>query len=382
MGTLGTYLPLIERAALANPNAYAERTIAVPQQALADAQQMAGLLDRLVHFPPFQQRLLTGMPAAAQHRQGDIGSIFSCLDYHLTPTGLRLIEGNTHASGGVASALWQALLQQRGMVGRPVFADVEDVIGRYWHTLELDWMACIAYGARTLFTIAIVDDDPPTQPFYQEFLMAQALLEALHYQVRIIDARDLLDVQGIDLVYNRCCDFYFEAPGHEQLRDAYLGNQAVFTPSPYMHAIIGRKDLLVYLNQIADGAWPAAPLAPDERAFLRRIVPEAYFLTDRDRDEVWRDRKRWVFKPLDGYQAKGVYRGKSLSHTTFDGLSSDGYIIQEYIPPSTPEEGLKAEIRFYHHGSAVQFGTARVYAGQVNNFRSPLGGNAPLVFAD
>lgn len=383
MQPLALYIPMVKAAISANPQAYALLTVAVPAQALADAQRMVGLLDRLVRYPPLQQRLLAGLPAAAQHRQGDVGSIFSCLDYHLTADGLRLIEGNTHASGGVASALWQAHLQQeRWLVQRPLFPDIEHVIEAFWRSLECDWTACSSYGARSLFRIAIVDDDPPAQPYYQEFLMAQALLQALHYQVQILDARDLQNLQGADLVYNRCCDFYLEAPEHQRLREAYLRNEAVFTPSPHMHAIIGRKDLLVYLHQLADGGWPEAPLAPDERAFLRRIVPEAHFLTDRDRDEVWRERKRWVFKPRDRYQGKGVYRGKSLSHTTFETLPPADYIVQEYVPPSVPTEGFKAEIRFYHHGSTVQFGTARVYAGQVTNFRNPGGGNAPLVLAD
>lgn len=71
-----------------------------------------------------------------------------------------------------------------------------------------------------------------------------------------------------------------------------------------------------------------------------------------------------------------------MTRATFAKFASGEYIAQAFVPPSKTSDDLKAEIRFYHHGAHVQFGAARVYAGQVTNFRDSRGGNAPLVFAD
>ncbi|MBI4367718.1 MAG: hypothetical protein HY543_12985 [Deltaproteobacteria bacterium] len=370
----------IARVAHDHPNAYATQTVAITRAALDDAERFTRLLDRLVHDTRFTTVVLAGLPIAARHAQGDIRSIFSCCDYHVTDDGLRLIEVNTHASGAIVSALWQAELTRRGAVQRPVFPNVATVMARFLDALEADWAAFDHRGGRALRTIAIVDDDPPSQAYFQEFLLAKTLLEQRGYRVSIMDARTARNLDGIDLVYNRCCDFYFETPEHAWLLDALLRNAAVFTPSPRIHALIGRKDVLVYLSEIADGCWPQLGLNAEDLAFLLRIVPRAQFLVNIDPEAFWDDRKQWVLKPRDRFQGKGVYRGQSLSHATYKKLLREDYVVQTQIPPSRTPDGLKSDVRFYHY-SKVQFGVARLYEGQITNFQSPRGGNAPLVWA-
>ena len=78
-----------------------------------------------------------------------------------------------------------------------------------------------------LRTIAIVDDAPREQYLFPEFLLMQKLFATRGLNAIIVDARELtvdadaLTWQGqrIDLVYNRCTDFYFAEPAHAALAE-------------------------------------------------------------------------------------------------------------------------------------------------------------------
>ena len=59
------------------------------------------------------------------------------------------------------------------------------------------------------------------------------------------------DGQRIDLVYNRCTDFYFADPAHAALAEAYARDLAVITPHPFAHALYANKDNLILLSDAA-----------------------------------------------------------------------------------------------------------------------------------
>lgn len=351
----------IEDQAQKNPGAYAATSIPISAETLQQAQTLVSKIFSLTENPLFQQWMLEGHTEAALHSQGVL-SLFGACDYHMTKSGLQLIEVNTHAGGAIAGALWQKALEEKKIVKRPLFS-ADAALSSFWEAFENEWGLYKKNGGRKLKTIAIVDDAPETQPYYEvEFVGTKKMLEERGIMVSILDASSLKTLEGIDLVYNRCCDFYFEEERHPILKEALLTDQCCFSPSPYMHALTAQKDILVYMTE--------ENISP--------LIPETRFFSSWNREALWKERRHWVFKPRDRYQGKGVYRGDKISRTYFDRLPPKEYIVQRFVAPSETPEGLKTEIRFYHYGNTISFGVARLYHGQIMGFQDPRGGVAPL----
>ncbi len=99
-------------------------------------------------------------------------------------------------------------------------------------------------------------------------------------------------------------------------------------------------------------------------------------------DDLWRERKRWFFKPVAGFGGKGAYRGDKLTTRVFAEIRRGGYIAQELCQPSerqvSDDSTLKMDIRNYVYAGKVQMLAARLYQGQTTNFRTPGGGFAPV----
>ena len=99
-------------------------------------------------------------------------------------------------------------------------------------------------------------------------------------------------------------------------------------------------------------------------------------------DEVWRTRKDWVFKPAASFGSKAVYRGDKISKRKLQEIHpEEHYLAQRRIEPGAvqiaTEKGLqtmKFDVRAYAYRERSLLLGARVYQGQVTNFRSPGGG--------
>ena len=84
-------------------------------------------------------------------------------------------------------------------------------------------------------------------------------------------------------------------------------------------------------------------------------------------DEWWRDRKRWFFKPVDGYGGKAAYRGDKLTRGTWQSILERPYVAQQIVPPSErtievggAEQQLKLDLRNYVYDGRVQLVAARL----------------------
>lgn len=369
----------IKQAAFANPAAYADTVYPVSSAVLHDAQRFVAIIQGLISDPHYQQLALADLPPQALVDQ-QVLSVFSCCDFHVTGDGIKLIELNTHSGGGIATAVWQQVLTET-QPHHYLFNDYRSVLDSFWSALENEWRRWPGAKGRPLQKIAIVDDQPQAQAYFPEFEIAQHQLRERGYQVDIVNADGLTHLEA-DLIYNRCVDFYFTEPRHDYLRQLLLNDQACFSCNPRVHALTARKSVLVILTEIVEGLHPEIHCTAEDRSFLARIVPKTYLLKSLDLEAVWQQRKAWVFKPREGYRAKGVYRGKTISRSYFDRLDTEHYIVQEFVPAPQTEQGLKAELRFYHYGDHIQYGLARLYKGQVTNFQDPTGGAAPLVLVD
>jgi hypothetical protein len=250
-----------------------------------------------------------------------------------------------------------------------------------------------ARGAVPLRSMAIVDDAPPGQYLYPEFLLYQRLLERAGWRVVIADAADLairddavyVADQRIDLIYNRVTDFYLAEARHAVLRRAYELDLAVITPHPAAHARWADKRLLAWLGD--DQRLTEAGLEVDDRLHLRETIPATVVVEPAAAGDLWQRRKSLFFKPVDGFGGKAAYRGDKLTRATFDHILAHRYVAQALAPTSLrrissadgAETDLRVDVRNYAVRGATWLRAARLYRGQTTNFRTAGGGFAPVL---
>ena len=243
-------------------------------------------------------------------------------------------------------------------------------------------------GPQPLRTIAIVDDAPREQYLYSEFLLFKKLFEAHGYEAVIADARELTAESGvlawhgqkIDLVYNRCTDFYFADPMHAALAEAYRRDLAVITPHPHAHALYSDKSNLVWLSDPA--TLRALGAAEADIAVLEQAIPRTLHVTGPPH-RWWEERRNWFFKPVHGFGSRGTYRGDKITRRVLENVMHGVYVAQQLAPPSERRQGtsatrLKLDIRSYAYDGAQQLLAARLYQGQTTNFRTTGGGFAAV----
>ena len=358
----------------------------------ADAQRMRSIIaaiELVIALPRYQAAALARAPAAAQHDQGPAGVFFG-YDFHLTPTGPKLIEINTNAGGALLNI--QLLREQLGCCkGAALLSAYKDhamAEQGLFAMFETEWYR--ARGEQPLRSVVIVDETPSRQYLYPEFLLLKRLFESHGVFVSIADPTELefdgdtLQHAGrpVDLVYNRHTDFYFETPPLAALRSAYLANAAVVTPHPRAHAMYADKRNLITLSD----APVLRDLGAEEPTIdtLIQGIPETRVIHPSAAESWWAQRKEWFFKPARSYGSRGVYRGDKLTTRAFATILEGDYVAQRIAQPSERSDShgsqFKVDVRNYTYGGQVQLIATRLYRGQTTNFRTPGGGFAPVFF--
>jgi hypothetical protein len=270
--------------------------------------------------------------------------------------------------------------------GAPSLDAFEDEVLRMFRS---EWR--LARAERPLERIAIVDDEPAAQYLHPEFLLFRELFERAGLAAVVVDPRELRHADGrlwhgttpIDLVYNRLTDFTLAGEASAALRAAYVANDVVVTPHPRAHALHADKRNLVLLCDAA--RLGALGVGDDDARVLAAGIPRTVLVDPAAGDDWWRDRKRWFFKPVDGYGGKAAYRGDKLTRGTWQRILERPYVAQAIVPPSERtievggvEQQLKLDLRNYVYDGRVQLVAARLYQGQTTNFRTAGGGFAPV----
>lgn len=299
------------------------------------------------------------------------------IDFHLTAHGPRLIEINTNPGG-----LLIAAAQARAVMGAPPLDDqILAAFQEEWRRLE-----------RRPASIAIVDEDPPGQFLFPEFLLYRSLFTRAGITAEIVDPNSLafdgrsLTLHGrrVDVVYNRLTDFFLESPHHAALGAAWRADAALLIPDPLSHALFSDKRLLSLLCD--EAALLDHRVGVDDAARVAAAVPTTAVSCTRTWDGLWERRKTLFFKPAKGHAGKAAYRGDKLSRSTWETLSADTYVAQALTPAprvALPDGGsLKADIRVFARNGSVFLLAARLYDGQTTNFRTPRGGFAAVRVAD
>lgn len=351
-----------------------------------EMRAIAAAVETTAQLAAYKAAVLSWAPEIARADHGPIGALMG-YDFHLGEDGPRLIEINTNAGGAFLNAFLARA--QRACCAEmdipPTLLSFEDAAFRMFQN---EWIRQRGTGAPE--RIAIVDDNPPEQYLYPEFVLARRVFAARGVDAVIADASQLryddgrLSVDGktIDLVYNRVTDFAFDQPEHKALQEAYRDGAVVVTPNPHNHALLADKRNLSLLSDAAMlEAWA---VEPGFRALLA-AVPRTVMVNPDNADALWKSRKDLFFKPTGGHGGKAVYRGDKLTKGVWAEIAEGGYVAQTLVRPSermikideTPQT-RKMDVRLYTYDGQVLLVAARLYQGQTTNFRTPGGGFAPV----
>lgn len=366
---------------------YAGALVALERGDFETIRRAVATLYRVAHADDWQRAADAGADAVARHRPANF-AVFMGYDFHLTPTGPRLIEINTNAGGALLNGLHTASLcnpEQLACLCSDLLA-VSTMEERMVETFRAEW--ALAHPERALAHVAIADDRPEAQFLRSEFDLFARLFGAAGIEARVCDVRALERVAGglaqgghrLDLVYLRDTDWRFENPRSAALRDAYLADEIVVTPSPREHHLLANKRRLELFSDPA--ALVRLGADPDDAAFLATVVPETRDLAALGVEAAWSSRKEWVFKPAAAYASRAVYRGDKISRKKLDEIAAlGGFVAQRRVEPgevavetSDGMRRMKFDVRAYAYRGEVLLLGARSYEGQVTNMRTPGGG--------
>ncbi len=363
-----------------------------------DVERMAAIIravESVVALPGYRETVLGWAPAIARVDHGP-RAVFLGYDFHLGPESPQLIEINTNAGGALlntvlARAQRACCDQVRQLATGPL--DLKLLEQVFFDMFLAEWK--LQRGDSRLATVAIVDDNPPQQYLYPEFVLFRQLFARHGLNCVIADPKELVYRNGalwhqglrIDLVYNRLTDFSLEQPAHELLRAAYVDGAVVLTPHPRAHALYAdKRNLAVFTDASRLSAWGVTEAV---QRILGAGIPHTTLIEPNHRDDLWTDRRRLFFKPVSGYGSKAAYRGDKLTKRAWSEIVSGKYVAQETVPPSErrlrvggEEINLKLDMRNYVYDGSVQLLSARLYRGQTTNFRTPGGGFAPVFLPD
>jgi len=317
------------------------------------------LMWQLKQNPDYEKALKPVLPAAAGIDPGAPGILMG-YDFHLTESGPKLIEINNNAGGLFVGG--QQWLPQTDL---PCWD--EGLVRRLARMFPDNWQR-----------IAIMDEDVKGQFMYPEMLAYADLLRMHGREVVVLSPQDLrLEADGlyagemrVDGIYNRHTDFYLESPELAHVHRAFEQGLVQLNPHPRSYAFLGDKGRMVdwWREGLLDAILPV-----EDVDFIRALVPETRRFADADRDDIWRERKTWVFKPAARHGGKGVVLGRAMSRKRFAEIDAADTVMQRYVPAShitLNDEEFRLDIRLFTHGAELIALAGRVWQGQMTNFRS------------
>lgn len=374
---------------------YAGSLIALERSTYATIERAVAALHRIAHGEGWQRavddEVRASAPAEAAavalHRPANF-AVFMGYDFHLTPAGPRLIEINTNAGGALLNGLHTASLCDPARLACLCsgLMPVETMAARLVETFRAEQR--LARGDAPLRFVAIADDRPGEQFLRGEFDLFARLFAEAGIEARVCDVRDLERVpdglalagRRVDLVYLRDTDWRLEEPRSAALRDAYLADAVVVTPSPREHHLLAHKHRLLRFS--SPDALAAAGATAEEAALLASVVPETLSLEALGIERAWATRREWVFKPAAAFASRAVYRGDKISRRKLEEIAAHGgFVAQRRVEPgevavatSEGPRAMKFDVRAYAYRDQVLLLGARAYQGQVTNLRTPGGG--------
>jgi len=349
-------------------------------------------VEAVVALPAYRERVLAKAPAIARHDPGGARGGLLGFDFHLRDEEIALIEINTNPGGLMLNVLLARGQRACCEAVRDMLPDAAAITARGRRIAGMfreEWR--LAGVPRPLRHVVIVDEDPPAQFLYPEFVLFQRLLQRAGLRVSIANPAALRLENGVlwhaeervDLVYNRLTDFMLERPASAVLRAAHLAGAALLSPHPRAHALYADKRNLALLG--SEAALVEIGVPAELRDLLHSGIPATQVVQAGNAAALWTQRRRLFFKPATGYGSRAVYRGDKLTRRVWQQILAGEYVAQAFAPagerivatPGAPAV-LKFDVRNYAYGGEVLWVAARLYQGQATNMRTPGGGFAPV----
>jgi hypothetical protein len=314
-------------------------------------------------------------------------SLFMSYDFHLSGGTLKLIEINTNAAFSLVA--WELYRFKRAHLPSSIHDDFTQSLKDSFRD-EIS----LALGQKNPAMVAIVDDEPEQQKMFIEFAMFEDLFRSWGWTSEVCDIKDLKIRDGFlttssgarcDFVYNRSTNFLFE--NLPDLQNAYLSRKACVSPNPHEYVLLAEKNRLIDLGR--PDLLKQFGLADTHIRSLEGHIPFMKDTKSMTADEVWQIRKKVFFKPKRAYAGKEVYKGAGITKRVFEQIMAGDFVAQELIPPPTmnvklpngDEQEFKYDLRFYAYNDTIQMITARLYQGQVTNFKTPGSGFTAIEIA-
>jgi hypothetical protein len=371
------------------PHLFSNTPVFISECETAEMLRVVQVVEAVARLPGYRDAVLSWVPVIARTDFGPHGA-FMGYDFHLAPSGPRLIEVNSNAGGAflnavLAKAQLACCAEVDAALGKIKAEEFDCAVLRMF---EQEWLLQRKAGRPK--RIAIVDERPAEQYLYPEFLLARRLFQKHGIDAAIADGSALRYEQGrllaeglpVDLVYNRLVDFSFDRPEHEALRAAYAEGAVVVTPNPHVHALYADKRNLTLLS---DQARLSELGATKQMIADLAAVPRTVIVTPANAEQLWEGRKTLFFKPFGGHGSKAVYRGDKVTQRVWSEIVRGGYVAQVFAAPGErmikldgAAEARKTDVRLYTYDGRILFTAARLYQGQTTNFRTPGGGFAPV----
>ncbi len=291
-------------------------------------------------------------------------SVLMAYDFHIDSNNQpRLIEVNTNAAGYLPINLLH--------MAHDLTPDTD------YRSLKMSFISEYqqVYPHKTPKHIFITDENIEEQNMYPEFLMFKDIFNSWDIEATITDYTNFSlknnklyhNNSEVDFIYNRFCDFLLSRPESKDILGGYLHGSACLTPHPKEYLRMADKNRLIELSH-------------EDLNFSKFLIKT--FNNFSSSDETWSNKKNLFFKPARSHGGKGVYRGKKLTKKVFERIMNSGdYIAQEYVPAQEfiyDEQKWKTDLRFFVYRDEIQLSSARIYTGQVTNFKTPNSGYAPL----
>jgi hypothetical protein len=344
------------------------------------AQEIVNAFFALRNSPSWLERQKNVEPALQDPGNA---SILMSYDFHVDASGqLRLIEVNTNAS----LSLVVDLIHRVHGIDNPFSANFrEELLDCFSRELKDSAAQSGQAASGGIKNIAIVDETPEQQRLFAEFKLFQELFGTRGWHADFFDPTQLKFSNGqltgndqrIDLVYNRDTDFYFKKESSQSLRLAMEEKAACITPHPFEYRLLADKERLLELSR--EEILNASEISESEKEVIRKTLIRTVDIHSIPAEQLWKERKKWFFKPRNSHGGKAVYRGSSTSRTTFEQILGREYLAQEMVPPAVLKfkneaEEFKSDLRFYVYRNRIQLACARLYRGQMTNAQTPGGG--------
>ena len=370
-----------------HPHLFSTLPVYVSRRHIEQTAKVVTAIEEVTASSAYHSAVLAWAPEIAKFDPGSPGGLLG-LDFHLGIDGPRLIEINTNPGGALLNVVLgraqRACMPELTMPPTDA-ARMEDAV---LASMLMEWR--LQRGSVPLECVAIVDESPSQQYLYPEFVLFRELFRRHGYRAEICSPQELVHKQDrlwlgespVDFIYNRLTDFALQQPAHDVLRAAYLAGAVALSPHPRAHALYAdKRNLSVLGNREFLQASGASQASID---VLMAAVPPTRLLTPENREAMWASRRQLFFKPAAGFGSKASYRGDKLTRRVWDEIAGGIYVAQEIVAPSerqvtSDSDPLKVDIRCYAYRGEALLYAARMYRGQTTNFRTPMGGFAPVL---